>query len=95
MRSHALEREKKTNLIAELIVFVQEIPTDKDKNKLEGIKIGKRFGRLTSFMRRIMIQIKKKEEARIHFKFIVRLMIYEVDYNCINNCKVCCYNDIS
>jgi hypothetical protein len=42
-----------------------------------------------------MVQSKKKEEARIHFKFIVRLMIYEVDYNCINNCKVCCYNDIS
>jgi hypothetical protein len=37
-----------------------------------------------------MVQIKKKEEVRIHFKFIVRLMIYEVDYNCINNCKVCC-----
>jgi hypothetical protein len=34
-----------------------------------------------------MIQIKIKEEARIHFKFIVRLMIYEVDYNCINNYK--------
>ena len=45
MRNHAIKREEKIiNLIAELIMVGQEIPTNNIINKLEGIKIGKNLG---------------------------------------------------